>query len=80
MQIFLYEHPSAQYLVLLVAVVVGLLPMWFLWRAFKRAGLPAPIAFLALVPGGIFLALGILAFAEWPALRNSPSSRIDRFA
>jgi hypothetical protein len=70
MQIFLAEYPSAQYIILLVAAVIGLLPMWFLWRAFKRAGLPAPIALLTLVPGGIFIALGILAFAEWPALRN----------
>ena len=80
MEIFLAEHQDAQYLVLLIAVVIGLLPTWFLWRAFKRAGLPPPIALLALVPGGVFLALGILAFGDWPALRKPPSSRIDRFA
>jgi hypothetical protein len=80
MELFLAEHAGGPYLVLFVTAVIGLLPMWFLWRAFKRAGLPAPIAFLTLVPGGIFITLGILAFAEWPVLQKPQSGRIDRLA
>jgi hypothetical protein len=78
-QLFLAEHPGGQYLIFGAALVVGFLPLWFLWRAFRRAGLPEPLALLALVPGGIFVALGILAFADWPALRRT-RPQIDRMA
>lgn len=83
MQIFMIEHHTlVQTVVLLAAALVaGVLPMWFLWRAFRRAGLAEPIALLALAPGGFIIALGILAFSSWPAMeRPAAPGRINRLA
>lgn len=45
-----------------------ILPIWFGWVALNRAGLAGPLALLTLVPFGLIIVLGILAFAEWPKL------------
>ena len=38
------------------------------WRIFGRAGMPAPLSLLILIPIiGPFVVLAILAFARWPA-------------
>ena len=53
---------------LLVFVPFVILPIWFSWIAFDRAGLPGPLALLNLIPFGLIIVLGIFAFAEWPNL------------
>ncbi|MGC8485773.1 MAG: hypothetical protein ACP5O6_09100 [Candidatus Baltobacteraceae bacterium] len=53
----------------LFVLVLAILPIWFLWRALDRAGLAGPLALISLIPFGLFVVLGILAFAEWPNLR-----------
>lgn len=57
-------------IVLLFWVAVIAVTIWFLWRALARAGLPGALALVSIVPLGFFVVLGILAFAEWPALRK----------
>jgi hypothetical protein len=59
---------------LIVFVPFYVLPLWFGWVALNRAGLAGPIALLALVPFGLAVVLGILAFAEWPNLPRQRSS------
>ena len=40
------------------------------WMIFSKAGFPAYLALLMLVPGVNLVMLFYLAFAEWPALRE----------
>jgi len=53
---------------LFVVIPFAILPIRFSWIAFYRAGLPAPLAVLNLIPFGIVIVLAILAFAERPNL------------
>jgi thiol:disulfide interchange protein len=53
---------------LLVGVPLLILPIWFAWVALDRAGLSGALSLLILVPFGIVIVLGILAFAKWPNL------------
>jgi hypothetical protein len=66
--------PSSTLLIALVwfvgAVIGAALTIWFLWCALNRAGLPGPIALIAIIPLGFLVVLGILAFAEWPNLET----------
>jgi len=48
---------------IVVAAVFFLYP---LWRIFSRAGLPAPLSLLVLLPLGQIIVALILAFARWP--------------
>ncbi len=60
--------------VFIFCIILADVPIWFTWRALDRAGLAGPLALIGLIPFGIFVVLGILAFAEWPNLqRNSPT-------
>jgi thiol:disulfide interchange protein len=53
---------------LLILVVFAAVPVWLLWVVLGRAGLPRGYAFLVVVPYiGVLAALGVLAFAKWPA-------------
>jgi len=52
------------------AIILAVIPIWFTWRALDRAGLAGPLALIGLIPLGIFIVLGILAFAEWPVLKQ----------
>lgn len=52
------------------AIILAVIPIWFTWRALDRAGLAGPLALIGLIPLGIFIVLGILAFAEWPILKQ----------
>ncbi len=57
---------------LFIALIpLAIVPTWFLWRALERAGLAGPLALLYMVPFGALVVLGILAFADWPALQKS---------
>jgi hypothetical protein len=51
-------------------VLLAILMFYPAWRIFERTGFPPALALLVLIPGvGILVALGILAFAEWPVHR-----------
>lgn len=51
-------------------IVIAILLLYPAWRVFTRTGFPPAIALVVLVPGvGILIALGVLAFAEWPVHR-----------
>jgi hypothetical protein len=47
-------------------VVAAVLFLYPLWRIFARAGLPAPLSLLVLLPLGQIIVALILAFARWP--------------
>ncbi|QIG46306.1 hypothetical protein G5V57_00140 [Nordella sp. HKS 07] len=47
-------------LVVLLAIVIPF------WKILPRAGIPAPVALVALVPFGALILLWILAFKRWP--------------
>ena len=57
---------------ILVAAVLFLYP---LWRIFARAGLPAPLSLLVLLPLGQLIVALILAFARWPKTEPPPANR-----
>jgi len=54
--------------VLLIAVLI-VIPFW---QLFAKAGYSGWLSFLMLVPLVNVLALNVLAFSDWPALRNKP--------
>ncbi len=58
--------------VFVFSIILTVVPIWFTWRALDRAGLAGPLALIGLIPLGIFVVLGILAFAEWPNLQRTP--------
>lgn len=62
-------------LVLTVAVGFAVLLVYLWWRVFTKAGYPGPLALLALVPMGRLVMLAILAFADWPALKEGGRTR-----
>jgi hypothetical protein len=56
--------------ILVQILIVAVLLLYPVWRTFDRAGLPPALALLVLVPAiGMLIALGILAFGEWPVHR-----------
>jgi hypothetical protein len=65
----LFGLGPAEFLVVVVALV---LVVWPLWRVCSRAGFPGPLALVALIPLGLIVLLFVLAFAEWPAMRRRP--------
>ena len=64
---------------LLVLLAVMLVPLLLFWRIFDKAGFPGAYALLVLIPGaGLFLALIVLAVAEWPLHRHGRQSSLPR--
>ena len=61
-------------LLLLIALAVAILPIWFLWRIIDRTGLVGGMALLTLIPGGFLIVLGVVAFSDWP---NLPRPSLD---
>ncbi len=63
-------------------VVVGILFVLPLWRIFERVGMSPYMSLYALIPfAGLPLALGFLAFREWPngeARIRGPFDEFDR--
>ncbi len=53
----------------LATVLLAVIPYWMIC---KKAGFPPAMSLLMLVPIGNIVLLFYLAFADWPALRNSP--------
>ena len=57
------------WLIVLLALVI--FPVFCFWRIFAKAGHNGAMALLCLIPGiGMIIVLCILAFGEWPVLRN----------
>jgi hypothetical protein len=57
------------------AAVVGVvLSVWPAWRICSRAGLPGALGLSIVVPCLNLVLLYVLAFAEWPALRDQKRS------
>lgn len=60
-----------------LAIIAALALLWFasvglVWRIYGRAGLPRGLALLFLIPyAGPLVALGVLAFADWPSTRSA---------
>jgi O-antigen ligase len=47
----------------LIIAAVLVIPFW---RILPRAGLPAPVALVAVIPLGAVILLWVLAFRRWP--------------
>ena len=58
---------------LLFYAVVFVFPCW---RIFSRAGLPAPLALLAILPIVNIILLWVFAFIDWPALKKTGSDNV----
>lgn len=56
---------------LIISLLIVVVPMW---RITSRAGFPAVLSLLVIVPVANLIFLWVLAFAEWPAeqLRSTP--------
>jgi hypothetical protein len=52
---------------LVLAIVFNVIPFWMIC---KKAGFPAPLALLMLVPVANLILPFYIAFASWPALRQ----------
>jgi len=63
--------PIASVIAALLGVVVII---WPAWRICSRAGFPGALGLLIVVPLLNLVLLYVLAFAEWPALRNQKRS------
>ena len=56
-------------------IILALLLLYPAWRIFARTGFSSAIALVVLIPGiGVLIALGVLAFAEWPVHRYGGDS------
>lgn len=69
---------STQEIILLAFVLlVMILPTFLSCKIADRAGFSAALGLLTLVPFGVLVFLGILAYADWPALRRRPARDAD---
>jgi len=55
---------------LLVVVVTTLVIVVPIWRIFSKAGFPGALSLLMFIPFVNLIMLFVLAYAEWPALRD----------
>ncbi|HEY5427385.1 MAG TPA: hypothetical protein VIJ77_12615 [Candidatus Tumulicola sp.] len=62
--------------IVLIALAIGLLPIWFLWRIIDRTGLVGPMALLCFLPGGFVIVLGVVAFSDWPSMQAAQARPI----
>ncbi len=51
------------WLIVLIILLAILIPFW---KILPRAGIPAPVALVSLIPFGALILLWILAFKRWP--------------
>jgi hypothetical protein len=58
-------------MVLSIALYVGVwvVPFWFI---FRKAGMPPALSLLMLIPVINLVVVYVLAFSDWPALRQRP--------
>ena len=55
---------------LIVILVMGAVIVVPFWRIFSKAGFPGALSLLMLVPLVNLIMIFVLAFAEWPALKQ----------
>jgi|GEM_PF-2888659 len=61
-------------------VVIGILFVLPLWRIYDRAGLNPAYALFSLIPfAGLPIAMGFLAFKQWPAGEGRIRNPFDEF-
>lgn len=58
----------------IAAVAGAVFIVWPAWRICSRAGFPGALGLLIMVPLLNLVLLYVLAFAEWPVLRNQNRS------
>ena len=51
-------------------LIFGLIIIIPFWKIFSKAGFPAPLAILMVIPIANLIMIFYLAFAEWPALKG----------
>jgi hypothetical protein len=51
-------------------LIFGLIIILPFWKIFSKAGFPAPLAILMIIPIVNLIMIFYLAFAEWPALKG----------
>jgi uncharacterized RDD family membrane protein YckC len=61
--------------VMLMLVAVAVLTVIPFWKICTKAGFPGALSLLMLVPLGNLILPFYLAFAEWPALRQTQGSQ-----
>lgn len=60
----------------IVTVLVALILIFPAWKIFSKAGFHPALSLLLFIPFfGLTVAVIVLAFADWPALRNQPRAR-----
>ena len=57
-------------IILLIYPLLFIVPVIAFWRICSRAGFPAPLGLLMLVPVANIILPLYLAFADWPALNH----------
>jgi len=50
-------------LILLIVLAAMIIPFW---KILPRAGIPAPLALVSIIPFGALVLLWVLAFKQWP--------------
>ncbi|PSQ68446.1 MAG: hypothetical protein BRD29_03890 [Bacteroidetes bacterium QH_2_67_10] len=55
---------------ILILLVVFVIPVWFFWRIFAKAGYSGAWSLLLPVPFANLIVLGMLAFGDWPIHRK----------
>lgn len=61
-------------MVIVALLLVAALVVFPWWRIISRAGLPGPLALLAIIPVANLVLLWVIAFIDWPALKKTGSN------
>lgn len=55
----------------ILVIMFCIFPVFAFWKIFSKAGFSGALSFLTLIPGiGFLIAICILAFSDWPALKD----------
>jgi len=67
---FMAGSPGPIELVLIIVIVMASVIVVPFWRIFSKAGFPGALSLLMFIPLVNLIMIFVLAFAEWPALRD----------
>ncbi len=56
---------------LIIIFLFLIFPVICFWRILPRAGVPSWVSLFCIIPFGLFVLLGVLAFKTWPSDKNS---------
>lgn len=57
--------------IMILVLAILAFQIWLFWRIFSKAGYSGAMSLLILIPGiGALIVLCILAFGNWPALKD----------